>query len=72
MSNPDGFKGAVAAMIYVFRKLNYFNKNLSFPEILDAYLLETGNEIGKLNFFKRHYLEDNYFIRYKKSLEDIL
>lgn len=71
-SNPDGFKGAVAAMIYTFQGLNYFEKGFSFPEILDAYLKETGNKIGKLSDFKRHYLEDNYFIQYTDKLKDVL
>lgn len=71
-NNPDGFKGAVAAMIYTFQRLNYFEEGFSFPEILGAYLKETGNKIGKLSNFKRHYLDDNYFIQYTNKLKDVL
>lgn len=69
--NPDGFAGAVASMITFFKELGYFKDGFSFPEILDAYLKETGNSIGKLNNFKRNYLADNYYLRYKASLEDL-
>lgn len=69
--NPDGFNGAVAAMIVVFKELGYFKDGVSFPELLEAYLKETGNSIGKLNNFKRNYLADNYYLRYKSSLEDL-
>ncbi len=69
--NPDGFNGAVAAMITVFKELGYFKDGISFPEILDAFLTKTGNSIGKLNNFKRNYLADNYYLRYKESLEDL-
>ena len=69
--NPDGFNGAVAAMIVVFKELGYFKDGVSFPELLEAYLKETGNSIGKLNNFKRNYLADNYYLRYKASLDDL-
>lgn len=67
-SNKDGFNGAVAAMIFVFKKLHYFDKDFSFDEILDAYLEETKNEIGKLSYYKAHYLDNGYFIKYKQEL----
>lgn len=69
--NPDGFNSAVAAMIVVFRELGYFKEDTFFDEILDAYLRETRNNIGKLNHFKRHYRESNYFQTYKENLEDL-
>lgn len=69
--NPDGFAGAIASMITTFKDLGYFKDGLSFPEILNAYLKETGNSIGKLNNFKRNYLADNYYLRYKASLDDL-
>ncbi|HMR81584.1 MAG TPA: hypothetical protein PKE30_00530 [Niabella sp.] len=69
--NPDGFAGAVASMITTFKDLGYFKDDFSFPEILNAFLKETGNSIGKLNNFKRNYLADNYYLRYKASLEDL-
>ncbi|GAB3013896.1 hypothetical protein GCM10027051_16450 [Niabella terrae] len=69
--NPDGFAGAIASMISTFKDLGYFKDGFTFPEILDAYLKETGNSIGKLNNFKRNYLTDNYYLRYKASLEDL-
>lgn len=70
--NPDGFNGAVAAMIHIFKELNYFEQGLTFPFILDAYLKESGNKIGKLGYFKRHYMDDDYFIQYQNKLRDIL
>src|SRR5699024_7706644 len=70
--NPDGFNGAVAAMIHVFIELDYFASGLTFMNIIDAYLEETGNKIGKLSYFKRHFLEDNYFNQYRNQLKDIL
>ncbi|WP_346239619.1 hypothetical protein ABDK00_018170 [Niabella insulamsoli] len=69
--NPDGFNGALAAMITVFKDLGYFKPGLTFSEILDAYLQETGNTIGKLSAYKRNYFRDNYYLQYKKSLEEL-
>jgi hypothetical protein len=69
--NPDGFNGALAAMITVFKDLGYFKPGLTLPEIVDAYLQESGNTIGKLSFYKRNYFQDNYYLQYKKSLEDL-
>lgn len=69
--NPDGFAGAIASMISTFKDLGYFKDGFTLPEILDAYLKETGNSIGKFNNFKRNYLADNYYLRYKASLDDL-
>lgn len=69
--NPDGFNSAIAAMITIFIELKYFKEDIYFNEILDAYLKETKNNIGKLNYFKRHYRESNYFQTYKENLEDL-
>lgn len=69
--NPDGFNGALAAMITVFKDLGYFKPGLTLPEVVDAYLQESGNTIGKLSFYKRSYFQDNYYIQYKKSLEEL-
>lgn len=69
--NPDGFNSAVAAMIVVFRELGYFKEGAFFGDILDAYLKETRNSIGKLSYFKRHYREATYFQNYKRDLLDL-
>ncbi|HAO06288.1 MAG TPA: hypothetical protein DCQ50_04685 [Chryseobacterium sp.] len=69
--NPDGFNSAVAVMIVIFKSLGYFKEDFSFDEILDAYLKETGNSIGKINHFKRHYMKNKYFKTYKEDLFDL-
>lgn len=58
-------------MIIVFLKSGYFKPNTNFAELLDAYLEETNNSIGKLSRFKRDYLNDNYFLQYKEQLEEL-
>lgn len=69
--NPDGFNSGVAVMIVTFKSLRYFKEDFSFDEILDAYLKETGNSIGKINHFKRHYMKNKYFKTYKEDLFDL-
>lgn len=69
--NQAGFNSAVAAMIVVFNELEYFKEDIYFGDILDAYLKETKNNIGKLNHFKRHYRESDYFQTYFENLEDL-
>ena len=69
--NPDGFNSSIAAMIVVFKDLKYFKDEVYFDEILNAYLKETRNRIGKLSYFKRHYRENAYFQTYKENLLDL-
>lgn len=69
--NPDGFNSAIAVMIVTFKELGYFKDDFSFDEILDAYLKETGNSIGKVSDFKRHYMKNKYYKTYKEDLYDL-
>ena len=69
--NQIGFNAMVAAMITVFKDLEYFEESQSFDTILDAYLEQTGNQIGNLGDFKNNYRNKHLFDKYKRELLEL-
>ncbi|MCO5291160.1 MAG: hypothetical protein M9959_05425 [Chitinophagaceae bacterium] len=69
--NQIGFNAMVAAMITIFKDLGYFEESHSFDTILDAYLEQTGNQIGNLGDFKNNYRNKHLFDKYKRELLEL-
>ena len=69
--NPYGLNGCMAAMIDHFYQLRYFKKDYTLEQIFKAYLMCSGNSIGKLKTFISEFRYDNSFIKHAGMLKKL-